>query len=690
MSDVQLAALASAVGLQLDWMDADGQPQRVSPEVQRALLEAMGYAAQSPQQIAGGLVEAREHEQATRLGPLIVLDQGDLLSLAGSHRPGHAYQLHLDDGRLYEGRLDADCRLLAPDACGYHQLRVGDSELCLAVAPPACPSVRELLGHAQAWGLAAQFYALRRPGDGGLGDTSAVEDLARSAARHGADALAISPVHAMFSANGAQYSPYSPSSRLHFNVLHAAPAHVLGDAELQRALAATRLGAEYARLEALPLLDWPALSTARMAVLRQLYRQFDEEQGVLRQDFERFCETSGDALLLHCRFEALHGHMLANGAPGDWRCWPEHLRNPAHAAVQRFALEHAREVEFHAFAQWLVVRGLERAQMAAVGAGMGIGLIADLAVGADCSGSQAWACQDQLLATIRVGAPPDILNRSGQNWGVWAFSPLGLKENGYQAFIQMLRASLGCSGGVRIDHVMGLQRLWVIPEGARPEQGAYLRFPFHDLLRLISLEAWRSQGLVIGEDLGTVPDGLREELARRNVLGMRVLLFEQRDGEFIPPCDWPQDALATTSTHDLPTLNGWFQGKDIDWRLKAGHCDAETARHSREIRERECRALTAALRLEGHLSPHEDSRERCVQGCIGYVAETPAPLVLLPLEDLLGESEQANLPGPGDAHPNWRRRWPTTAAELIELPTSRRHLACLTEGRDMRREVPDE
>ncbi len=688
MSDEKLAELASAAGLLLDWVDANGQPRRVGPESQRGLLEAMGYAAQTPQQIAGSLASLNSRQQAARLGPLIVLDRCEVLSLAETEAPGRRYQLRLDDGRLLEGRLDADCQLLAPDTCGYHQLSIGDREACLAVAPPACPSVSELVGHDRAWGLAAQLYALRRAGDGGVGDTRALEDLARSAASHGADALAISPVHAMFSANGRQYSPYSPSSRLHFNVLHAAPASVLGDAAMERALAATGLDAEFARLEALPLIDWPALSSARLAVWRQLYQDFDQGPGPLRHDFERFREQGGDALLQHCRFEALHGQLSANGAPGDWRSWPEHLRNPAHGAVQRFAREHAREVEFHAFAQWLVVRGLERAQVAAVNAGMAIGLIADLAVGADGSGSQAWACQDQLLATVTVGAPPDMVNRAGQNWGVWAFSPLGLKENGYRAFIQMLRANLNCAGGIRIDHVMGLQRLWVMPEGAAPEAGAYLRFPFRDLIRLLSLEAWRSQSLVIGEDLGTVPVGLCEELARRHVLGMRILLFEQQAGTFIPPGDWPHDALATTSTHDLPTLHGWFAGQDIGWRLKSGHSSAEIASHDLEDRERECRALMAALHQEGHLSPQEHSVERCVQGCIGYVAETPAPLVLLPLEDVLGASEQPNLPGPGDLHPNWRRRWPVAAAELLDLPVSRNHLGRLVEGRKARLEVP--
>lgn len=685
MSDAQLASLASAAGLLLDWVDADGRPQRVSPEAQRMLLEALGFAAQSPQQIAGSLAAIEARGRGGGPAALITLDQGQVLSLADRQRPGQAYQLRLEDGRLLDGHLDADGRLLAPNACGYHRLAIGEHELCLAVAPPACQGVKELTERQRIWGLGAQLYALRRPGDGGLGDTRALEELARSAAARGADALAISPVHALFSANGQQYSPYSPSSRLHFNVLHAAPASVLGEAAVARALEATGLGPQFARLEALPLIDWPAVARARQTLLRQLYRDFSADSGPLHHDFERFRERGGDALLLHSRFEALHRHMLGSGQPGDWRLWPEHLRDPGHAAVQRFAVEHAAEIEFHAFSQWLIARCLERAQISAVGAGMRIGLIADLAVGADCAGSEAWACQDELLPMVTVGAPPDILNRSGQNWGVWAFSPQGLGERGFHAFIQMLRASFSYSGGIRIDHVMGLQRLWVIPQGAPPDAGAYLQFPFRDLLRLLALESWRNQALVIGEDLGTVPEGLREELARRQVLGMRVLLFEQRDGRFIPPEHWPDNALATTSTHDLPSLQGWFQGRDIEWRLKAGHSAPEQARADLDERQRECHALVAALRQQGQLSVHESSLEACVEGCIGYVGETPAPLVLLPLEDALGEREQPNLPGPGDVHPNWRRRWPVTAAELLDQPRARCHLDRLAEGRAIQR-----
>ncbi|WP_437882957.1 4-alpha-glucanotransferase [Pseudomonas sp. LRF_L74] len=684
MSDSQLADLAHAAGISTAWIDANGRQQHVSPPAQRALLEALGYPAQSPQQIASSLATLQHAEQEAGPGPLIVHQQGHSLALGQYFRSHTRCQIKLESGGIIDASLDADGGLAAIAECGYHQLLIADQALALAIAPPACPSLRELIGRDHAWGLTAQVYALRRPGDGGLGDMAALEALARSAAEQGADALAISPLHAMFSANHDQYSPYSPSSRLFFNPLHAAPDSLLGQDEVLCAIANCNLLEEWQRLEQLEFIDWPAVASARYRVLRRLHEQFVASAPArLALDFARFRQEGGDALLQHCTFEALHGVMKQQGESGDWRVWPEHYRAPQHAAVERFAIEHAQEVELHAFNQWLIARGLQRAQDAAREAGMGIGLIADLAVGADGAGSQAWARQSELLPSVTVGAPPDILNRSGQAWGVSAFSPKGLRQHGFRAFIEMLRASLAHVGGVRIDHVMGLKRLWVIPQGAESREGAYLDYPFQDLLRLLALEASRHRALVIGEDLGTVPDGLREELARRHLLGMRVLLFEQRDGRFIAPPHWPRDALATTTTHDLPSIRGWFAGRDIDWRLQAGHCTPEQTEVDRQHRPGEVAALRAALAEQGELE-HGDSDEHCLDAAIGFIGKTPAPLVLLPLEDAVGELEQANLPGPGNIHPNWRRRWSRNASELLDQADARRRLARLDAARDGR------
>ena len=668
MSDALLSELAKAAGINIEWTDAFDEAQQVSVEVQRNLLEELGFAAGNEAQIKQSLAQLKEEQSGTALAPLITMDAGQAHSLAPHFGAGTPFRLVMENGETREGTLDASGALPVISDWGYHTLEIAHQQITLATAPRACPSVDELTGETDGriWGLTAQLYSLRRQGDAGLGDTAALTDLATSAAAAGADTLAISPVHAMFSADTNNYSPYSPSSRMFFNILHSAPASVLGQGAVDQAISECGLGEEMQRLEALELVDWPAASSVRLTLLRQLYRNFSGAQSEVRDDLVRFSHEGGEALIQHCRFEALHTHMLAEGQSGDWRQWPQTLRDPHSAEVKRFANENADAVGFHVFAQWLIDRSLRNAQRSACAAGMRIGLIADLAVGAHGSGSQIWTRQTEFLPSVSVGAPPDILNRSGQNWGISAFSPSGLRANGFRAFIEMLRTNLAHAGGIRIDHVMGLQRLWIIPQGFSPDQGAYLDYPFDDQLRLITLEAWRHRALVIGEDLGTVPSGLREELASRNILGMRVLLFEQDDGRFIPPAQWPKNALATTTTHDLPSLCGWSKGHDIDWRLKAGHSSTEQAEADRPEREEQKRALTTALTQAGCLDVTDAGLSKKLEASIEYVGSTPAPLVLLPIEDAMASEQQPNLPGPGDEHPNWRRRWPMEARQMLD------------------------
>ena len=310
---------------------------------------------------------------------------------------------------------------------------------------------------------------------------------------------------------------------------------------------------------------------------------------------------------------------------------------------------------------------------------MAIGLIADLAVGADGAGSQAWCRQDELLSQLTVGAPPDLLNRQGQGWGISAFSPDGLKRNGFRAFIEMLRANFAHAGGLRIDHVMGLQRLWVIPLGAPPGDGAYLYYPVEDLLRLLALESLRHRAIVLGEDLGTVPDGLREKLSERAILGMRILLFEQDYGaRFRPVLEWPDTALATTSTHDLPTLNGWWLERDIDWNAQLGLVNAETEDHWRDNRAHERNGLHHALSQDPQNFQEEASgADQVLNASARFLGHTRAPLVLLPIEDALGVVEQANLPGNVGTHPNWRRRLPVECSALLDRPQVAKRLELL-------------
>ncbi len=686
MKEASLISLAQAAGISTQWTDAYDEPQKVDTQALRALLASLELPADSEQQIRTSLAEQQDRQRRAEAGPLITMIAEQSVSLAGRFAPGTSCKMVLDDERSLHRRLDHNARLPGISQCGYHQLLIEDELITLAVAPKRCLSVADLCGlsTARLWGLSAQLYSLRRPGDGGVGDTLALEQLSRRAASAGADALAISPVHALFSDRSDQYSPYSPSSRLFYNPLYATPGRVLGDESVKRAIDECGLQAELARLEALPLIDWPAVSAAKQQLLRHLHQHFAARDNGLTKDFARFCKKRGAALEQHCRFEALHAYMQQNQQAHSWHDWPAPFRDPDSDAVAQFANEHRREVDFHMFCQWLVDNGLERAQSVARSCGMHIGLISDLAVGADGAGSFAWSRQSELLSAVSVGAPPDTINSQGQNWGVSAFSPWGLQARGYRAFTDMLQANMAHAGGIRIDHVMGLKRLWVIPEGASPQMGAYLNYPFEELMHLVALESWRHKAIVIGEDLGTVPEGLREELAARGALGMRVLHFERDENGFIAPDDWPADALATTTTHDLPSVRGWLAGRDIDWREKAGHRDIDESRTDRQTRSAEKKELIAALRQAGELEKGESDDREQLEACIGFIGKTPAPLVLLPLEDALGEMEQPNLPGPGNIHPNWRRRLAQNVDELLAGTEVQRRLQRLSAARAKR------
>ncbi|WP_314914522.1 4-alpha-glucanotransferase [Pseudomonas helleri] len=682
MSESQLEILAGRAGLAVDWVDANGRAQRVSVPVLQAVLAGLGLPADSAEAIETSLLNLQLEQQNKRLPPLLTADVGRGLDLARYFPPHSQCVVQLETGGTLEIQLDADGFLPGMIGIGYHRAQVGDQYFTLAVAPAQCYSLADALGTQppRAWGLGVQLYSLKREGDGGFGDTLALEHFAKAAGERGADALAISPIHAMISADPHSYSPYSPSSRLFLNSLYAAPACVLGEEAVQRAIDACALGNELYRLEQLPLIDWPAATLAKQRLLKQLYEDFlHAEPASLRADFELFRDCGGEALENHCRFEALQAQHVADKHSADWRFWPEQWRDPDSPALLLFAEEHAHAIGFYAFCQWLIARCLAHVQKSARDSGMAVGLIADLAVGANGGGSQAWCRQDELLAHLTVGAPPDLLNRQGQGWGISAFSPDGLKRNGFRAFIEMLRANFAHAGGLRIDHVMGLQRLWVIPLGASPSQGAYLYYPVEDMLRLLALESVRNQAIVLGEDLGTVAEGLREKLSERSILGMRVLLFEQDYGaRFRPILDWPDTALATTSTHDLPTLKGWWLERDIDWNAKLGMVDEQTEAHWRENRQQERNGLHMALSLDPQNFQEESTgSDQVLDASARFLGHTRAPLVLLPIEDALGLEEQPNLPGTVDSHPNWRRRLPMDCATVLDLPAVARRLELL-------------
>jgi 4-alpha-glucanotransferase len=309
---------------------------------------------------------------------------------------------------------------------------------------------------------------------------------------------------------------------------------------------------------------------------------------------------------------------------------------------------------------------------------MRVGLIADLAVGMTSSGSHAWSRQSDILVGLKVGAPPDLFNARGQDWGLTTFSPHALRAGGFEPFIATLRAGMRHCGGVRIDHAMGLMRLWLIPEGAPPLDGAYVAYPLDDLLRLVALESLRHQAIVIGEDLGTVPAGFRERLAAIGIAGMRVLWFEREQARFLASRDWPSESTAMTSTHDLPTVAGWWRARDIAVRAQCGLvADYEAEQAAREADRAALWSAFAASKAAHGPPPLPDCPARAVDAAVRFITCTPAPLVVLPLEDALAVEDQPNLPGTIDEHPNWRQRYDEDAAVLLDDETVRARLAGL-------------
>ncbi|SSW72657.1 4-alpha-glucanotransferase [Achromobacter veterisilvae] len=695
-NDPGLPELAAMAGIAEYWTDARRRPQRVSADTLRALLTSLGLPAASASDVRESA--QRLAEDAARLPPLLAARGGASLALPSSARG--PCRIHCESGRVVEGRVvpaQAGPVLAVPDEPGYHALSfAGGQTAVLAVAPRQAPSLAELTGQpdARCWGLCAQVYSLRRgPGAGALGaeddfgDFGALRELAVLAAEHGADALAISPVHAMYASQPGRCSPYSPSSRLFLNPLYANPAAVLGAAALRRAQVEEPGGPDGAAC-----IDWPRAGARRQRLLRALHRQFRASAPAdLRQRYARFCAQQGQALRDHAVFESLHA---ARGAQAPWTQWPAQWRDPESACVRRYARMHAIEVDFHQFAQWLAAESLALAHAAGREAGMRVGLIADLAVGDSPDGSHAWGRQADLLPRVAIGAPPDIHNPLGQNWGLTAFSPRALAASGYAAFIDMLRATLAHAGGLRIDHILGMARLWLVPEGAPPTEGAYLRYPLRTLLALTALEAWRHRALVIGENLGTVPDGFDQELADHGVLGMNVLWFMRRapdpvpadtaDPALGPPSafaaarDWPPGSAAMTTTHDLPTLRGWWTGRDIDWRVKLGLLGPDDSEETlRRGRAADRVLLSQAMGGPAAAPPSEPP----LADLLRFVSATPCPLLLVPMEDLAGALDQPNLPGTIDVHPNWRQRLPLDNPACFADPAARLRLDAMRGGR---------
>lgn len=695
MSDERLYTLARRAGLLLRWSDYLGNERSVDADVVRHVLNALQLPANNAADVDDSL-ERLDVAALLTLPEMIVgrTDRPTLLPPALQAQAQQPLRLHLEHGPVIEitTEMDAAGRVVLPciTQAGYHRLETDGAALTLAMAPTHGFTLTDIGGPdgqtRRRWGLSAQLYGLRRDQDFGVGDYAALGDLARSAAARGADALAISPTHALFGADASHFSPYSPSSRLFLNALHIDVDDIVSEQALQAWIGELGLGAELSRLRNLELIDWSATARAKMQILRKIWSQLGprwvDSEHVLAKSFRAFRQQGGVALEDHACFEALHAELFGHDAKlWHWHNWPQAFRDPHGNAVADFAAQHVDTINFHVFLQWLAAKGFSAAQRHAREAGMAIGLIADLAVGTATGGSHVWSQQQDFLMGLAVGAPPDAINTHGQNWGLTTFSPLALRTRSYAPFVDILRAALRHSGGLRIDHILGIRRLWVTPDGVPATAGVYLSYPEQDLLSLIALESTRHRAIVIGEDLGTVPQGFSAMLSDAGLLGMQVLWFQRDQSFFIEPARWSAQALATTSTHDLPSVAGWWQGRDIEWHQQVGMLPPDRSIDEQLVeRAHDRHMLWGALSYAGVAAgeqPAATDTTPVVDAALQFVASTPAPLAIFPFEDICGLGEQPNLPGTIDQHPNWRRRLPDTGTAMLARPDVERRLELL-------------
>jgi len=568
---------------------------------------------------------------------------------------------HLGERRIALRRLNLGA--LPP---GYHafRLQAGEEAVTRLIVAPAKGFLPPRLMRRRAWGLAAQLYAIRSLGNWGIGDFGDLKQLVDRVSAGAGDAIGLNPLHALFLDTPEDASPYSPASRLFRNPLNLDVTAISDFAECDSARALTE-GAEFQKclqtLRGAEFVNYKSAAHLKLPVLEHLHDCFVAhhlEQGDMRAAaFRAYVEKAGEDLERFVTYQALCERFQTH----DWTCWPSACHDFRSETVTNLRQRYAERLSFFRYLQWQCDEQLASAADLARERGMAVGLYNDLAVSVDAASADHWGNQHLFMGGARVGAPPDPFNEKGQDWGVVPINPARLRDGAYDYFTRLLRANMRHAGALRIDHVMGWQRLFLVPRGALPVAGAYVRYPVGDLVAVAALESSRNRCLLIGEDLGTVPEGFRERLGAAGVLSSRVFYFEQQDGRFRGPHDYPKMAAVSVSTHDLATLHGFWDGEDIAAKARLGlfKSDEEEAQ-ARNIRAAEKRELLQSLISEDLLPTTADRAMAWTPGLAlavhAFLARSQSALFMVQLDDLTGQAHQANLPGSVTQYPNWRRR----------------------------------
>lgn len=683
LSDPALGELADRFGISTQFYDWKGRHTQVGEQTVIAILAEFGVDASTPERARAAAQRVRDDHWRRIVQPCVVLRAGQegrvdvhvpadepvSLRIVGEDGNDHLpWQVdNWNPDRPIDGRMIGEATFGIPEnlPLGYHELIVTigthDADGSAAdggihttatstiIVTPNRVGLPRRMGASRVWGYAAQLYSVRSHHSWGLGDLTDLADLCTWSASQGAGYLLTNPLHAAEVTGRMEPSPYLPSSRLFVNPIYIRPEliaeyHDLDqyDASIIESLRTTTLDDDpqalldrdrtwQAKSQALELIHRVDMSASR----RMAFTAFRVARGRRLEDFATWCLLS-----------ELHG--------SDWHDWPAELHDPHGAAVARVRREHADRIDFHMWLQWIADQQLSTAQSSGTDAGMPVGLICDLAVGVNGSGADAWMLNGLFAREMNVGAPPDPFNQAGQDWGQPPMRPDVLEQMAYAPLREMVSNALRHAGGVRIDHIMGLFRLWWVPRGLGPRHGAYVRYNHEAMVGVVALEAYRAGALVIGEDLGTVEPWVRDHLASRGILGTSIMWFETGpDGRPKQPQQWREHAMSSVTSHDLPPTSSYLRGDHVELRDRLGLL-TESVDEERENARRERETWLASLRQQGVLEADEDDPEQVTLAMHTLLTRTPSKVINATLTDAVGDPRTQNLPGTEDEYPNWR------------------------------------
>ncbi len=696
----QLHRLATEIGFHSSYVNCFGHNVTPQEDALSALVSAMGYDISSEEALASQANTLAQSQWRRVVSSCEIIPAEQAQYKIDINLPvwvdRFSYRLQCEDGSQHsQDNVLADMLPCVDSTCldgqdfkryqlelprlaeGYHLLTVSaadQSTQChVIVAPPTCVKPVDIA--AKTWGIAVQVYSLKSDNNWGMGDFSDLREFVIQAAARGAGSIGLNPLHPLFPGNPSHRSPYSPTSRSFLNTMYidvtAVPGYN-GSAAAQSIVADGEFQMLLARVRDADFIDHGTVGYLKYKVLRALFADFQARDianaSNNAQRFAAFCEAQGDDLASLACYDALYEYFRErdDNAYG-WTFWPEQYRDPNSEAVAAFKEAEADRIQYFAWLQWLAHEQLSAVQATALEHGMPIGLYLDLAVGCDGNGAEVWADQASYLAGAAVGAPPDAMNILGQDWGLTPLNPVALREAGFAPLVKALRSSMQYAGALRIDHILGFMRQYWVAPGKKADEGVYIGFPLADILRVIALESHRSRCIVVGEDLGTVPEGFGDIMAAHGLLSYKVLFFERwENGLFMRPEAYPEQAMATGSTHDLHTVAGWWTGRDLEWRRELNlYPNQEMAEADASGRAPDREYLRAALidmdlmgEQDAPANHHERAEHILAVAAQQYLAHTPCAMHMIPAEDILQLVEQVNIPGTTEQHPNWKRKLP--------------------------------